>query len=120
MQAIVAVMIPIVISGIAPTISIDAGWLQKNGPGPYVLNQAGATYILEADVVTSGPAFRIVADGVTFDLNGHTITFDNSAPITVPDGGFEAGDLNEWDVSAAPAVKAVPQVMMWGRWMCRV
>ena len=39
------------------TIDITSTWLQQNGPGPYVLNQANTTYVLQTDVTTSGTAF---------------------------------------------------------------
>src|SRR5439155_9828968 len=37
----------------APAIFIDSGWLAAHGAGPYVLDQAGATYVLETDLRTA-------------------------------------------------------------------
>ena len=91
-----------------PTIiPIDANWIAQNGPGPYLLNQAGATYQLQTDVTTSGTAFVIGGSNITFDLNGHTITYDNAPPITVPNGDFEADPVGSstitgWNTSGSP------------------
>jgi len=47
-----------------------------SGP-PYVLDQAGKTYILTQDISAPGTAIIINADGITLDLNRHTITYGN-------------------------------------------
>ncbi len=86
-------------------INIDQAWLNARGPGPYYLDQANTRYILQTDVSTPGTAFAIIANDVTFDLNGHTITYNNSAPIVVPNGSFEQGTdtaATGWDFSNAP------------------
>ncbi|MEA2064412.1 MAG: right-handed parallel beta-helix repeat-containing protein, partial [Gemmatimonadota bacterium] len=50
-----------------------------SGP-PYVLDQPNIYYILTEDVTADGNAFQIAADGVTLDLDGHTVTFgDNTS-----------------------------------------
>ena len=85
--------------------NIDANWLQQHGPAPYVLNQASATYQLQTDVTTSGTAFVILNHDITFDLNGYTVTYGNSQPITVTNGGFEQGsgtNVPGWILSQAP------------------
>ena len=120
MQLTAAILISTATLGVGPTINLNANWLQQRGPGPYILDQAGATYRLQADVTTHGTAFQVTANNITFDLHGHTITYDNSAPITVPNGGFETNDISHWNVSAAPNAKVIPQVMMWGSSMCQL
>ena len=75
----------------ASIVDITPEWLSTNGPSPYYLNQANTTYVLQTDVETPGTAFVILKDYITFDLNGHTITYDNSIPITIQNGGFEQG-----------------------------
>ncbi len=46
--------------------------------GPvYVLNQDNANYVLTQDITTSGGAIQITGSGITFDLDGHTITYNN-------------------------------------------
>jgi hypothetical protein len=59
----------------------DAVRLPGNLEGPpYVLDQPGAYYILTEDVAADGNAFQIAADGVTLDLDGHTVLFgDNTS-----------------------------------------
>jgi Bacterial Ig-like domain len=86
-------------------INIDQAWLAAQGVGPYYLNQQGMTYRLQTDVSSSGTAFAIVADNVTLDLNGHTVTYNNSAPIVIPNASFESGSGNSatgWNFSNAP------------------
>ena len=90
----------------ANVVNIDQSWLNAQGPGPYYLDQQGKTYVLQTDVTSDGTAFAIIAKDVTFDLNGHTITYDNAAPITIPNGSFEAGNgavASGWDFSTAPS-----------------
>jgi len=48
-----------------------------SGP-PYVLDQAGATYLVTADLTIDGLAFEIAANNVTLDLGGHTVVYDNA------------------------------------------
>jgi len=47
---------------------------QVKGP-PFVLDKAGAAYILTEDVTASGTAFEIKGADVTLDLDGHTVVF---------------------------------------------
>ena len=87
-------------------INIDANWLQQHGPAPYILNQASTTYVLQTDVTTSGTALIVLNHDITLDLNGHTVTYGNSQPITVTNGGFEQGsgaNVPGWNLSGAPA-----------------
>ena len=106
------------------TIDITSTWLQQNGPAPYVLNQAARLYVLQTNVTTSGTAFQVTANNITFDLDGHTITYDNATPLTTQggtfNGGFETGNFSGWNVSAAPTAQVVPQVEMWGNWMAQL
>jgi hypothetical protein len=45
-----------------------------SGP-PFILDRAGATYLLTRDVSAPGTAFEITASDVTLDLDGHTVLF---------------------------------------------
>ena len=113
---------------LATVIPITATWLQNNSPGPYLLSQANTTYVLETDVTTSGTGFVIANSNVTLNLNGHTITYDNAAPITVPNGTFGADPIGsttitDWNTSGAPNSQFLigaddcylygPQVLKW-------
>ncbi len=44
------------------------------GP-PYILDQAGAYYVLTQDLQTPDAGIAVIADGITLDLNGHSLTF---------------------------------------------
>lgn len=88
------------------SVTIDQAWLSSRGSSPYYLDQADTTYVLGTDVSTPGTAFAIIADGVSFDLNGRTITYDNNEPVAVPNGSFEQGSgtsVTGWDFSSAPS-----------------
>jgi len=90
----------------ATLIPINSTWLANNGPAPYLLNQAGATYQLQTDVTANGTAFIVLNKNITLDLNGHTVTYGNSAPVPVTNGGVEQGSgttVPGWDISQAPA-----------------
>ncbi len=89
-------------------VNIDQAWLDAQGPGPYYLDQAGETYVLQTDVATAGSAFGIIAKDVVFDLNGHTVTYDNAAPISIVNHSFESGtgaSADGWDFTAAPSAE---------------
>lgn len=122
-KAVSAIVISLATS--SPVVHIDANWLNARGSGPYYLDAANTTYVLQTDVTVEGTAFIVLNKNVTFDLNGHTVTYGNSAPIVVPNGGFESGtsatDIAGWDVSGAPGAKRVAaRAGMWGDWMLRM
>ena len=48
------------------------------GSPPYLLNQKNTTYVLTQDIVADRTAMVILADSVTLDLNGYTITHGNA------------------------------------------
>ena len=87
-------------TGGGTAINIDQSWIQQHGSGPYLLDQNGATYQLQTDVTTSGTAFVISGRNVTFDLNGHTVTYDDAAPIAVPNGDFEADPIGSTTITS--------------------
>ncbi len=45
------------------------------GP-PFVLDRPNATYLVTQDIAADGTAIFIAASGVTLDLGGHTVTYD--------------------------------------------
>ena len=95
----------------ANAIAIDANWLAQHGPGPYLLDLPGATYVLETDVTTKGTAFVVTAPNITFDLNGHTVTYGDSNPVTVVNGGFETGsgrNVPGWNLVQASSASLAP------------
>jgi len=69
------------------------------------LDKANTTYVLQNDVSSSGTCFAVIASNVVLDLNGHTVTYDNGAPITVANGDFESAtgtSPSGWNLSSAP------------------
>jgi hypothetical protein len=55
---------------------------EVNVSAPGTLNMDGETYRLVQDITAGNGAFVITARNVTFDLNGHTITYNTSGPGT--------------------------------------
>ena len=54
-------------------------------PGPpFVLDRANTTYVVTEDITAPLAGFDIKADGVTLDLDGHTVTY-NARPAERPD-----------------------------------
>ncbi len=97
-----------------PTTTIDNTWLTNNGGinGPWKITVAG-TYELATDPVANGTGFLINVAGVTFDMKGHTITFNNATPPTVLNPYFSnnvtvPGLPDHWDVTGAPTASVVP------------
>jgi hypothetical protein len=98
---------------LSTTVHIDATWLTQHGTAPYGLNQAMTRYVLDTDVQADGTAFAIAAAGVTLDLNGHTVTYNNAAAPVVTNPDFEIDPIGSttvtgWDTSGAAA--ATPTV----------
>lgn len=93
-------------------ILINSAWLTANaatyGGPPYVLTQPSTIYRLTLNVTTVGAAFMILGNNITLDLNGFTVTYGNSTPLTVVNGGFETGSIGAtsisgWDLTGASA-----------------
>ena len=88
--------------------TIDAAWLAANGPAPYYLDTADETYTLAQDVTTSGTAFAIIANGITFDLSGYTVTYDARNIPQFTNSSFEIGSgtsASGWDFTNAPTAE---------------
>ncbi len=58
---------------------VSLSFAQVNVTAPGTLDQAGTTYRLMNDIYADGTAFRITANDVVFDMNGHSITYNNSS-----------------------------------------
>ena len=71
---------------------------------PYYCNTANRLYRLTENITTNGSAIAIIASGVSLDLNGFTITYDNDAPVSIANPSFEdvtGSDADHWDRSGA-------------------
>ncbi len=70
---------------------------------PIILNQSGATYILQNNLTCTGTCFVVAANNITLDLGGKTATFGTDAGkyrygVVVPPGyvpNLPTYDLNE-------------------------
>ena len=73
-------------------IFINEEWLDENRKewGGYLLNQEGATYILETDVTTPRSAFAVGAENITLDLKDHTISFANKTMQRIWNSSFRS------------------------------
>ena len=100
------------------TVHLTADWFAQQGPGPYVLSASNTTYVLDTDVTVPGTAFVLGGSNVTLDLNQHTVTYGNNAPVTVANGGFEQGSgqsVPGWNLTAAPGAAIAPNsYYLWG------
>lgn len=108
----------------ANTILIDQAWLLQRGEGPYILDQAYTTYVLQTDVTVPGTAFVALNRDITLDLNGYTVTYGDRNPIMVFNGGFEQGSGNTapgWNLTEAPNAAVAPNVnYLWGEQVLRI
>jgi hypothetical protein len=104
-------------------VDVNSSWLGANAgaDGSYSLTSSNTKYVLQTNVTTPAEAFKINAGGIVLDLNGYTITYDNGTAVTnITNGGFEQGNFTGWNVTGAPAAAVVPQVEMWGSYMCQL
>ncbi|KPL01797.1 MAG: hypothetical protein AMK75_03890 [Planctomycetes bacterium SM23_65] len=69
-------------------------------PGPpYTLDKPNTTYLVPKDIQADSTAFNITADGVTLDLGGKTVTYNEKAGA--PDGGASER-LYGWHATRGP------------------
>jgi len=55
----------------------DAVRIPDGGAGPpFVLDRPNATYLVTQDIAADGTAIFVAASGITLDLGGHTVTYD--------------------------------------------
>ena len=58
----------------------DAERLKNGNPeDTFLLDKKKTTYVLTEDIITDSTAFMIMAEGITLDLNGHTVKFSKDA-----------------------------------------
>lgn len=84
---------------------IDQAWLDfydPTGQGPWYLDQADSVYRLDVDVTVNKTAFAVIAQNVTLNLDGHTITYNNAASVNPANNGFENALAGTWDLTNAP------------------
>ena len=68
------------------------------GP-PYVLDRANTTYLVTEDITADSTALNIAADGITLDLGGHTVVYDEKAGSTDPSANER---LYGWHAAQGP------------------
>lgn len=88
--------------------NLKRGEIAVTQPGSYA--QARKTYVLTRDI-TSATTPIFLGKNVTFDLNGHTITFAKGNYLHVPNSGFEDG-LKHWDTSKAPNARVLSKTVL--------
>ncbi|MDR3266116.1 MAG: carboxypeptidase-like regulatory domain-containing protein [Tannerella sp.] len=69
-----------------PTADIIRIPEDMEGRPPYTLTQSNAKYVLTQDLTVPTLAINIKANNVELDLDGHTITYDEGAPLVVGSG----------------------------------
>jgi len=77
---------------LSPKKVANAVYVTGATPLPLVCNQSGKTYVLKDDLVAAGTGISVTAPGVTIDLNGHTLTYNNTAAPSDA-AGSEFGQL---------------------------
>ena len=105
-------------------VEIDSAWLIAEGDPPYVLDIADEYYYLAQDVSADGPAFVIDANGITFNLNSHTVEYDKIGG-GAPNSGFELGTgtlPDDWDLTGTTGAETTSTYdrAAIGRWYLRV
>ena len=101
-------------------LSITITQADMPASGPFILSASSQTYMLGTDVAVNGTAFVFGGKNITLDLNGHTITYGDRSPLTVANGGFEAGNIGDtsisgWNLTNAPsAAIAANDCYFWG------
>ncbi|MFC2131688.1 T9SS type A sorting domain-containing protein [Bacteroidota bacterium] len=69
------------------------------GATPYTLDQSNANYLLTEDITAESTVFNVAETGITLDLGGHTIIYDNVAGSDDP---APPGSEDTWGWFALP------------------
>jgi len=64
---------------------------------PLLLDQTGARYVLTGDVVADGTALRVAASGVTVDLDGHEVVYNEGPAAAEGEDLAGPGDGRDQD-----------------------
>lgn len=78
------------------TSSVNADWNIMNCQD---LDIQGETYILQANITTSGTCFVIEVDNITLDLNGYTITGDGTGRGVLIEEGNDFFTIKNGEIS---------------------
>lgn len=78
-------------NSVTETVNIPGG----NYNSPYIANQSNTRYVLQGNITASGTAVRVQANYVIIDLNGFTITYNQSSR----GDGVVLGDWNRHHIS---------------------
>lgn len=73
------------------------------------LNAANTYYLVMHDIKNETRCFDVKGNGAVLDLNGYTITYANSAPVVIPNNGFEGGAAG-WDLSGANSASVTTDI----------
>ena len=76
---------------VSNTVNIPAG----NYNSPFIASQSNTRYVLQGNITASGTAISLKANYVIIDLNGYTITYNQSSPGE----GVVVGDWNLHHIS---------------------
>lgn len=77
-----------------------------------ILNGANTYYLLNQSVNSNRECFTFQNQGMTLDLNGHTLLFSDRQPVIVANFGFEAEtgtSISSWDASGASDAQVVTE-----------
>ncbi|KKP67573.1 MAG: periplasmic copper-binding protein [Candidatus Moranbacteria bacterium GW2011_GWE1_35_17] len=97
MNKIISILITIITAGFL----LAPGFARATDISACQTISSAGTYVLQNDVTSNATCFAIGANDVTLDLGGHTVTYDNTPPISVVNGSFESSDMSSWDLSGA-------------------
>jgi len=70
--------------------------------GFYYIENTG-TYYLAEDIKVNNTAFVLNNEKITLNLNGYTVTYNNSPRVEIPNHSFEYG-FSGWDLTNSPDV----------------
>lgn len=75
-----------------------ANKIEITGDGPHILDQDNTVYILKEDISSDTRGFTIDGAGITLDLNGYTLTYDQGTPLVI--GEWDDYFYSNWDSTA--------------------
>lgn len=85
------------------TVIVNQAWIDANqSQGALFFNVAGNTYQFAVDFSAAGSAVFVMADNITIDLNGYTITYNTSGRAgTIGINAFGTRSAFEWGTDDA-------------------
>lgn len=108
-KSLIPLAMTVVLIGLMSVIPVRAqGVIPIDSTGPFVLDVPGGHYLVTQDLTFVDNGLAIVADNITLDLNGHSITGSGITGGPIGNVGIGAGSLTgtfpDWTITGVTGI----------------